>query len=282
MEKRLILYAAIIIICIVSIGIGIYAQFFYKDGDTDRFMIGGNNQNNEQIDEKQEEAKNKFDSLFINALTYTSQNFNNSAVRKDSTKDLIYTSNQISKTVQGKYSMNLNVPTFNINSPVANEINTEIENVFVKKATSILVNAETSTDYVIYNIDYAGYINGNILSLVIKATLKEGSNPQRIMYLGYNYNLQTGTKISLEDYMAYKEITNTTLQNRINKEIKEISQQTQELNDVGFSVYTRDPNSDMYKIENITNYFYGPDDYIYIIFAYGNNNYTSETDVIIF
>lgn len=282
MEKRLILYAAIIIICIVSIGIGIYAQFFYKDGDTDRFMIGGNNQNNEQIDEKQEEAKNKFDSLFINALTYTSQNFNNSAVRKDSTKDLIYTSNQISKTVQGKYSMNLNVPTFNINSPVANEINTEIENVFVKKATSILVNAETSTDYVIYNIDYAGYINGNILSLVIKATLKEGSNPQRIMYLGYNYNLQTGTKISLEDYMAYKEITNTTLQNRINKEIKEISQQTQELNDVGFSVYTRDPNSDMYKIENITNYFYGPDDYIYIIFAYGNNNYTSETDVIVF
>lgn len=282
MEKRLILYAAIIIICIVSIGIGIYAQFFYKDGDTDRFMIGGNNQNNEQIDEKQEEAKNKFDSLFINALTYTSQNFNNSAVRKDSTKDLIYTSNQISKTVQGKYSMNLNVPTFNINSPVANEINTEIENVFVKKATSILVNSETSTDYVIYNIDYAGYINGNILSLVIKATLKEGSNPQRIMYLGYNYNLQTGTKISLEDYMAYKEITNTTLQNRINKEIKEISQQTQELNDVGFSVYTRDPNSDMYKIENITNYFYGPDDYIYIIFAYGNNNYTSETDVIVF
>lgn len=282
MEKRLILYAAIIIICIVSIGIGIYAQFFYKDGDTDRFMIGGNNQNNEQIDEKQEEAKNKFDSLFINALTYTSQNFNNSAVRKDSTKDLIYTSNQISKTVQGKYSMNLNVPTFNINSPVANEINTEIENVFVKKATSILVNAETSTDYVIYNIDYAGYINGNILSLVIKATLKEGSNPQRIMYLGYNYNLQTGTKISLEDYMAYKEITNTTLQNRINKEIKEISQQTQDLNDVGFSVYTRDPNSDMYKIENITNYFYGPDDYIYIIFAYGNNNYTSETDVIVF
>ena len=282
MEKRLILYAVIIIICIISIGIGIYATFFYEDGDTDKFMIGGNNNtDNEQIKQEQEEAKNKFDSLFINALTYTSENFNNSAVRKDSTKDLIYTSNQISKTVQGKYSMNLNVPTFNINSPVANEINEEIENIFVTKATSILINAETSTEYVIYNIDYAGYINGNILSLVIKATLKEGSNPQRIMYLGYNYNLQTGTKISLNDYIAYKNITNTTLQNRINREIQEISEQTQDLNDVGFSVYTRDPNSDMYKLENITNYFYGPDDYIYIIFAYGNNNYTSETDVIV-
>ena len=282
MEKRLILYAVIIIICIVSIGIGIYAQFFYKDGDTDKFMIGGNNTENEQTNEKEEEVKNNFDSLFINALTYTSENFNNSAVRKDSTKDLIYTSNQISKTVQGKYSMNLNVPTFNINSPVANEINTEIEDIFVKKATSILVNAETSTEYVIYNIDYAGYINGNILSLVIKATLKEGSNPQRIMYLGYNYNLQTGTKINLEDYMSYKNITSTTLQNKINREIQEISQKTQDLNDVGFSVYTRDPDSDMYKLENITNYFYGPDNYIYIVFAYGNNNYTSETDVIVF
>ena len=161
-------------------------------------------------------------------------------------------------------------------------INTEIEDIFVKKATSILVNAETSTEYVIYNIDYAGYINGNILSLVIKATLKEGSNPQRIMYLGYNYNLQTGTKINLEDYMSYKNITSTTLQNKINREIQEISQKTQDLNDVGFSVYTRDPDSDMYKLENITNYFYGPDNYIYIVFAYGNNNYTSETDVIVF
>lgn len=282
MEKRLIIYAVIIIICIISIGIGIYAQFFYKDGDTDHLMIGSNNSNKEEVNVQEEEAIENFDALFINALTYVSQDFNNSAVRKESTKDLIYTSNQISKTVQGKYSMNINVPTVNIVSPVANEINTEIENIFIKKATNILVNAETSTENVIYNIDYSAYVSGNILSLIIKATLKEGSNPQRIMYLGYNYNLQTNTKISLQDYMTYKNIKTGTLQNKIDKEIKEISQKTQDLNNVGFSVYTRNPEDEMYKVENITNYFYGPNNYIYIVFAYGNNNYTSETDVIVF
>lgn len=285
MEKRLILYAAIIIVCIIAVGIGVYAQFFYKNGDTDKLMIGGitgNTVNKEETNEKEEEAKNNFDSLFINALTYTSESFNNSSVRKDSTKDLVYTSNQISKTVQGKYSMNINVPTINITSKVAGEINSNIEQTFIKKATDIIVNADNSTEYIIYNIDYAAYVNGNILSLVIKATLKEGSNPQRIMYLGYNYNLQTSNNITLQEYINYKQITTATLQNKINKEIKEISQKTQDLNNVGFSVYTRDPDDDMYKVENTSNYFLGPDNYVYIIYAYGNNNYTSETDVIVF
>lgn len=282
MDKRLILYALIIIICIIAVGIGVYAQFFYADGDTDGLMIGANSVKKEEINEQEEIAKNSFDSLFINGLTYVSENFNNSAVRKDSTKDLIYTGNQISKTVQGKYSMNINVPIVNITSKYADEINASIDQTFVQKATNILVNAENSEEYIIYNIDYVGYVSGNILSLVIKATLKEGSNPQRIMYLGYNYNLQTSTNITLQEYMNYKKITTTTLQNKINKEIKEISEKTKELNNVGFSVYTRNPEDSMYKIENTTNYFLGPDNYVYIVYAYGNSNYTSETDVIVF
>lgn len=282
MDKRLILYALIIIICIIAVGIGVYAQFFYADGDTDGLMIGANSVKKEEINEQEEIAKNSFDSLFINGLTYVSENFNNSAVRKDSTKDLIYTGNQISKTVQGKYSMNINVPIVNITSKYADEINASIDQTFVQKATNILVNAENSEEYIIYNIDYAGYVSGNILSLVIKATLKEGSNPQRIMYLGYNYNLQTSANITLQEYMNYKKITATTLQNKINKEIKEISEKTKELNNVGFSVYTRNPEDSMYKIENTTNYFLGPDNYVYIVYAYGNSNYTSETDVIVF
>ena len=283
MDKRLILYASIIIVCIVAIGIGVYAQFFYENGDNDQFMIGGNTSTKkDENSEKEEEAKNTFDSLFTNSLIYTSQNFNNSAVRKDSTKDLVYTNNQISKVVQVKYSMNINVPTVNISSKYADDINNSIEQTFIKKATEIIVNAENSTQYTIYNIDYASYVSGNILSLVIKATLKEGVNPQRIMYLSYNYNLQTNSNITLSEYMTYKNISESTLQNKINKEIKEISQKTKDLNNVGFSVYTRNPESDIYKIANTTNYFLGPDNYIYIVYAYGNTNYTSETDVIVF
>ena len=36
----------------------------------------------------------------------------------------------------------------------------------------------------------------------------------------------------------------------------------------------------MYQIDNITNFIEGPNGELYIIFAYGNNNYTSEMDII--
>jgi len=278
-EKRLIIYAAIIIICIVSIGLGIYAQFF---ADDKKPANNNDGTTNIQSSEKEQEAKDNFDNIFINTLVYTSDSFNNSAIRKDSTKDLVYTGNQTTKTVQGKYNMNINVPTLNIVSPVASSINKEIEDVFVKKATDIIVNAETATEYVIYSIDYAAYVNGNILSLVIKSTLKEGNKPQRIMYLAYNYNLQNATKITLDQYMNYKNIGAISLQAKINKEIKDVAKKYEELNSVGYSVFSRNPDDTMYKLENTTNYFLGKDNYLYIIYAYGNTNYTSEKDLILF
>lgn len=280
MEKRLILYAAIIIICIISIGLGIYAQFF-----ADEKKPANNNNGSTtvlQSSEKEQEAKENFDSIFINTLVYTSDSFNNSAVRKDVTKDLVYTGNQTTKTEQGKYNMNINVPAINIVSPVASSMNKEIEDTFVKKATHIIVNAETSTEYVIYSIDYAAYVNGNILSLVIKSTLKEGNKPQRIMYLTYNYNLENGTQITLDQYMNFKNVGAISLQSKINKEIKDVAKKYEDLNSVGYSVYSRNPDDAMYKLENTTNYFLGKDNFVYIIYAYGNKNYTSEKDVILF
>lgn len=280
MEKRLIIYAVIIIICIVSIGLGVYSQFF---GDGISISGTTNKPDNEiETDEKAQLAKETFDTIFTNTLLYTSDSFTNTAVRKDSTKDLVYTSNQTTKVVQGKYNMNINVPTINIVSPVATTINKEIEDTFVKKATDIIINAETSTEYVIYSIDYAAYVKSNILSLVIKSTLKEGNKPQRIMYLAYNYNLQDGTKITLDQYMTYKNVTSMALQTKINKEIRDVAKKYEDLNSVGYSVYSRNPDDPMYKLANTTNYFLGKDNYVYIIYAYGNNNYTSERDVIVF
>ena len=46
--------------------------------------------------------------------------------------------------------------------------------------------------------------------------------------------------------------------------------------------YKRDLNNAMYVTDNVTNFFMGKDGQIYIVYAYGNTNYTSETDVIIF
>lgn len=278
MEKRLIIYAVIIIICIVSIGLGIYSHFFEEEQPEKPSNSGISNM--EQMTQEEQEVKNAFDTIFKNTLIYTSDSFNNSAVRKDSTKDLVYTSNQTTKVVQGKYNLNINVPMINIVSPVASSMNKEIEDTFVKKATEIIVNAENSTEYVIYSIDYVAYANGNILSLIIKSTLKEGNKPQRVMYLTYNYNIESSTKITLDQYMTAKKVNSLSLQSKINKEIKE--RKAQELSGVGYAVYSRNIDDPMYKIENTTNYFLGENNYVYIIYAYGNMNYTNEKDIIVF
>ena len=48
----------------------------------------------------------------------------------------------------------------------------------------------------------------------------------------------------------------------------------------GYQTYTRDLNDDIYKITNISTFFIGQDGKIRIVFAYGNNNFTSEMDII--
>ena len=45
--------------------------------------------------------------------------------------------------------------------------------------------------------------------------------------------------------------------------------------------YTRDYTSDIYNINNVTEYFMGEDNALYIIYAYGNLNHTSEMDIVV-
>ena len=53
------------------------------------------------------------------------------------------------------------------------------------------------------------------------------------------------------------------------------------LSALGYNIYQRDLNSDIYEIKNSNNYFLGPDGTIYIIYAYGNTRYTSEKDIVV-
>ena len=53
------------------------------------------------------------------------------------------------------------------------------------------------------------------------------------------------------------------------------------MEELGLSVYARDPKSDIYSINNVTEYFIGQNNALYIIFAYGNENNTSEMDIVV-
>ena len=72
------------------------------------------------------------------------------------------------------------------------------------------------------------------------------------------------------------------VQSKINSTIKEIAKINEGLETSGYKVYKRDLNSEKYLLENIDTYFVDQNDNLYIVFAYGNNNYTSELDLVIF
>lgn len=275
MEKRYLAYGVIVIICIISLGIGIHDQIYGKENKP---SFGSSSKIIKQTEET-ERLKEKFMDLFTNTLTFQTANITENATRKDRTKDYIYTSNQLKESVSGRYEININIPELNIVSEVADRINTDIDEIFVKIARNILTS--DTRNYTIYNIDYVGFVNSNIVSLVIKATLKEGNTPQRVMIKTYNYNLDTGELAKISDILKLKNIEASNLQKVINEEIKQISRNVEEFNKEGYSFFERNLEDTMYKVERTEYYFLGEGSHLYIIYPYGNTANTSEVDVIV-
>ena len=84
--------------------------------------------------------------------------------------------------------------------------------------------------------------------------------------------------VSLNKFLKEAKITASD----ISKETLEIAKINEGLETSGYKVYKRDLNSEKYLLENIDTYFVDQNDNLYIVFAYGNNNYTSELDLVIF
>ena len=78
------------------------------------------------------------------------------------------------------------------------EFNRTTQAIFADKANDVL---SKSDKYTIYNVEYVAYLNENILSLVIKSTLKEGDSAQRIIVQTYNYDIETGKKLTLNEVL---------------------------------------------------------------------------------
>ena len=70
------------------------------------------------------------------------------------------------------------------------------------------------------------------------------------------------------------------VQNKIDSDVGIEQNKSQDLQDLGYNVFSRDLKSDIYKVENISEFFIY-DSNIYIIFAYGNEQITSEMDLVI-
>lgn len=180
--------------------------------------------------------------------------------------------------IPNKYDLDVQIPQINIENSEIDKCNLEIKNIFQNKAANILAKTE---EYTVYSVKFHTYINGNILSLVIKANLKEGTKPEREIIKTYNYDTENNKLLDINDIIDAQGIGKNELQEKITEEIKKQSEYEHSLIDLGYEVYTRDINNQMYRVENISNFILGEQGHLYIIYAYGNNNFTSETDLII-
>ncbi|MBR3133346.1 MAG: hypothetical protein IKG42_04705 [Clostridia bacterium] len=273
--NRVLFLSIVILLCVLSICFGIYAQFFYKYSKTDPFLFGlGRRQ--AQNDEEIKRLKNEFNSIFTNDVECNGEYTYNCI---DENKDIVYTSKQTTDEKEN-YSVDINIPKININSDTAKKINEEINSVFKEKLDNVIKNGSQKT---IYNINYKAYVNGDLLSLIIKSTLKEGNNNQTVIIKTYNYNLANNEIASFKEVLDAKGIDRGEVQADIDDELKSLNKSDEELKaQTNYDIKLRDLDSDMYDVDNVDNFIVSTNGYLYVIFAYGNQELTSKHDIIIF
>ena len=275
MSNKIIICAIIIIICIMGIGIGIYAQFFYVNSNEDKFMLGLGEEAEKK--ETRKELELNFENIFQNSVKIVQ--VPDKTNKKDETKEIIYTDTNFVAEKAGYYDIDINIPKININSETIEKVNNNITSLYTELAKEILLQQEQHN--IIYNVDYEGYINQNILSLVIKATIKQDKDVQRTIIKTYNYEINENKELSLQEIIEIKKLNENAIQNEITQKIEEYNKENLSLNILGYEGHVRDVESEMYEIENAENFFLGEEGFLYIVYSYGNKEETNLIDIIV-
>lgn len=270
-KARIIIFGIIVFICIIAIGVGLYFSFTENDY---KKAIEKTNSGSEISEDELSKLKNNFDNIFQNDIIGA----NNNIQKKDKSLDVVYTSAERVELIPNKYDLDVQIPQINLEDSEIQKCNTEIKSLFQNKTANILAEAE---QYTVFKVKFHTYINENILSLAIKANLKEGTKPEREIIKTYNIDLQNKKLLSLNDIIEKKNLNKNNIENQINIQIKKQKEYEKSLANLGYEIYTRNIDDDMYKLENTDNFILGEKSHLYIIYAYGNNNFTSETDLII-
>lgn len=273
MNQRKMIYIAIIAFCILSVIAAIFDQIYLAYGRKNKENII---ENTEIETKSQETLKKEFDNMFNNSIEL--KGYDVSTVKKnDESKEIVYKAYDIEEIKENKYEVDIKLPVVNIAGDVASSFNGITQKIFADKATEILQNSKI---YTIYSMTYTGYINGDTLSIIIKSTLKEGSSAQRVIVQTYNYNLKTGKEVTIYDAIEQRGIDVNQVTEKVNSEITKAIKEANRIQASGYETYTRDINNDIYQTKNISTFFIGNDAKLYIVFAYGNNGFTSEMDII--
>lgn len=272
-KKQIAIYVAIVMVCVISIIIAFCVQFYARI-DIGRLVgIESKSKLGDKTQEEIELLKAEFNEIFTNSIENEE---GQDSKKKESDKPLVYTRIEGKDTKIDNYDVEVHIPYINIDNEIVERYNHEIED-FINKTRSILQSQNKNT---IFTVEYVANVQNDILSLIICSNLKEGSSAQRVIIQTYNYDLRNNKEISLEEVLRIENINQAELQEKIKSDISIEQKKVEDLKNLGYNIYSRDVTSDIYKIEN-SKEFYVTNDTLYIIYAYGNDTFTSETDLII-
>lgn len=273
--NRIMFFVIVILLCILSLSIGIYAQVFYRYSDTDPFMLGigvGKTQEKAEITA----LKNGFNDIFTNDI---SGNTSVNVKKKQENRDIVFTYQKVNEREEDKYNIVANIPHINIDSTYAEKLNQMIDSDYADRIEKIIEESDSNIDY---SVAYKAYLNGDLLSLIIRETIHEGKETQSAKIRTYNYYLAKNTEVSVMDIVEAKKLDKKNMQNQIYEEIEDNNKKMEQLKAQNYSYKTRDKNDNMYKLENTENFIVNNDGYLYIIYAYGNKENTTTIDLVIF
>ncbi len=269
-KRRIIMYVIILLICVIAIIVVVGVQILGNDVVDNMFGI---NKITKRTEEEEASLKANFENIFDNQIEDKGE-YKIQKVKQD--ENLVYT-NYTKEDKNEKHEIDVNLPYININNEETDNFNKEIENTFKGKAEEI---SKDSNQNIIYIVKYKAYVENNILSLVIYSDLKQNTSAQRVIVQTFNFDLKENKKLTLEDVIDSFDLKKADVQNKINIDIQKEQKKSEDLIKLGYNIFSRDINSDIYKVENASEYFVYNNN-IYIIFAYGNKRITSEKDIVI-
>ncbi len=137
----------------------------------------------------------------------------------DVQQELVTDAFTYTKTIKDVYDIlfSYKIPKININSDDVNEINKEINDKIISQAKKSITGIEKyNGSRGLYKINYLYYINNDILSVVIELDF----DADIVDYYTYNINTTTGAKVTNEEILKIKKLTDTQFSEKLSSAAK--------------------------------------------------------------
>ena len=271
--KAIIIYTIAVMTCMIALVVIVLSIYLGSD-ELDRLVTMGKSTTTQEEIEYQNLVSN-FDTIFQNKLENSDSE--NTIQKADSSKELVYTYYTKNESKNNDYDVNLNIPYINIDNNSVDKINASIKKSFENRAETVL---SSTGKNIAYAVEYDATIENNILSVIVRSKYKQLNNAQRVIVRTYNYDIANNKQLTLEDVLAIKNLDSTDVEGKIKSRIQDEQKKVEDLKALGYNIFQRNPEDEMYTI-NQSKEFFIKDGKLYIVYAYGNKNSTSEMDLVI-